>query len=115
MLCESFIEKREVGIDDVARGEVALEQFLDEETGFVDRRELERVVELVIVVESGRGGAVVDLSQVKPIVREGVDEAAGLRIVEQAVGLRAENLGTSEPVLGGQRAEFVVRRGVPQE
>ena len=56
MFRQTFVEEREVGIDDGARREVAFEQFLDKEAGFFDGGELERVVEFVVVVESGRRG-----------------------------------------------------------
>ena len=48
---QTFIEEREVGIDDGARREVAIEEFLDEEAGLFDGGELERVVEFVVVIE----------------------------------------------------------------
>ena len=48
---QTFIEEREVGIDDAARREVAIEQFLDEEARLFDGGELERVVEFVVVIE----------------------------------------------------------------
>ena len=101
VLRQTFIEKREVGIDDVACRKVAVEQFLDEETRFFDSGELERVVEFVVVIESGGRGAVVDLPQVEPVVGERVDEAAGLRVVEQAIGLGFEDFGVAEPALRG--------------
>ena len=112
---QTLIEEREVGIDDGTRREVPVEQFLDEEPGFFHGGELERVVEFVVVVERGGGGAVVDLAEVEPVVGESVDEAAGLRVVEQAIGLRSENFGVAEPALRGQGTELGVRRGVPQE
>ena len=115
VLRQTFVEEREVGIDDGARRQVAVEQFLDEETGLFDGGELQRVVEFVVVVEGGGGGAVVDLAEVEPVVGERVDEAARLRVVEQAIGLGSEDFGSAEPALRGQGAEFVVRRRVPQE
>ena len=96
-------------------GQVAVEQFLDEQAGFFDGGQLERVVEFVVVVERGGGRAVVDFAEVEPVIGESVDEAAGLRVVEQAIGLRSEDVGLAEPALRGQRAEFVVRRRVPEE
>ncbi len=112
---QAFVQEREVGIDDGARRQVAVEEFLDEEAGFFDGGELERVVEFVVVVESGRWGAVVDLAEVEPVVGESVDEAAGLRVIQQAIGLGPEDFGVAEPALRGQSAEFVIRRRVPQE
>ena len=84
---QTFVEEGEVGIDDGARREVAVEEFLDEETGFFDGGELERVVEFVVVIEGAGRGAVVDLAEVEPVVGQSVDEAAGLRVVEQAIRL----------------------------
>ena len=98
---QTFIEEREVGIDDGARREVAVEQFLHEETGFFDGGELQRIVEFVVVVEGGGGRAVVDLAEVEPVVGESVDEAAGLRVVEQAIGLGSEDFGLAELALRG--------------
>ena len=50
-ISEAFVEEREVGIDDVARREVFVEELFDEQACFVDGGELERVVELVVVIE----------------------------------------------------------------
>ena len=101
MLRQTFIEKREVGIDDGARREVAVEEFVDEEASFFDGGELERVVEFVVVIEGAGRGAVVDFAEVEPVVGQSVDEAAGLRVVEQAIGLGSEDLGAAETALRG--------------
>jgi predicted RNA-binding protein with TRAM domain len=96
-----FVEERKVGIDDGARREVAVEQFLDEQTGLLNRRELQGVVEFVVIVQGGGRGAVVNLAKIEPVVGERVDEAAGPRIVEQAVSLGSEDFGIAEPALRG--------------
>ena len=114
-LSQAFIEESEIGIDDGPRRKVFSEQLLNEEPGLFHGGELERVVEFVVVIQSGGGRSVVDLAEIEPVVCKGVDEAAGLRVVEQAVGLGPENVGIVEPARRGKGTELFVRWGVPQE
>jgi hypothetical protein len=96
---QTFVEECEIRIDDRAGWEIPVEEFLDEEARFFDSRELERVVEFVVVVERGGRGAIVDPAEIKSVVRESLDEAARLRIIEQAIGLGDEDFGVAEAAL----------------
>ena len=72
-------------------------------------------VQFVVVVERGRGRGVVDLAQVQPIVGERLDEAPGFRVVQEPLGLRAQDFGAAQLAALGERAQRVVRLGVPKE
>jgi hypothetical protein len=61
VLGKAFVEEREVRIDEVAGGEVVLDEVLEEEPGFAEGRFGEKVVEVVIRVELGIRGIGIDL------------------------------------------------------
>ena len=108
MVGQPLVQEREVRIDDVPRRQVGAQQFGEEEPRLLQRGQLQRVVELVIVVERGGRRGVVDLAQVEPVVGERLDEVAGARRIEQALGLDAQSGG-------GQVLQLGVGRGVPEK
>jgi hypothetical protein len=112
---EAFVEVGEIGVDEVAGGEIGAEHFLEVEVGLGDGGFDERIVEVVVVVERGGGGGVLDFPEVEPVIEEGLAEAGGARIGEQALGLGAEDLGADEFAAVGAGAEGGVGRRVPEE
>ncbi len=53
MLGQPLVQEREVRIDDVTRRQVGVQELGEEESRLLQGRLLQRVVELVIVVERG--------------------------------------------------------------
>ncbi len=74
---------------------------MNEEARLLDGGELQGIVEFIVVVQRRRGRTVVRLAEIEPVVRERVDKAARLRVVEQAVGLGSQDFGIAEPALRG--------------
>ena len=115
MLGQPLVQEREVRIDDVPRRQVGAQEFGEEEPRLLQRRQLQRVVELVIVVERGGRRRVVDLPQVEPVIGERLDEAARLGIVEHPLGLGTQHVRLVQLAAVGQRPQRVVGDRVPQE
>src|SRR4029453_6843099 len=74
MVRQPLVQERKVRIDDVPRRQIGAQQFREEQASLLHGRQLERIVELVIVVERGGRRRVVDLPQVEPVIGERLDE-----------------------------------------
>ena len=74
---ESFVQERPIGMGHRSRGDVCTKELLNEQAGFFDSGELQRIVKLVVVIKSRGWRAVVNLSKIEPVVRECVNEPAG--------------------------------------
>ncbi len=92
MVGQPLVEEREVRIDDVPRRQVGPQQLGEEQPRLLDCRQLQRVVEFVVVVKRGGRRRVVDLPQVEPVVGERLDEPPRLRVVEHPLGLRPQHV-----------------------
>ena len=88
MIRQAFIQKREVGINDVARRKIPYEQFFHEQTCFLDGGKFQRVVQLIVVIQSRGRRSVIDLPQVEPLISEAFNKSGELRIIEQTIRLR---------------------------
>ena len=115
MVGQPLVQEREVRIDDVTRRQVGAQELGEEEPRLLQRGQLQRVVELVIVVERGGRRRVVDLPQVEPVIGERLDEAARLGIVEHPLGLGAQHVGPGQLAAVGQGPQRVVGDRIPQE
>ena len=101
--------------NDISRRQIRAQQFGEEQLCLFQRGEFERLVQLVIVVDSRGRRGVVDLAQVEPVVSECVHEAARLRVVEQPLGLLAQHLRLVQLTAFGAGAQRGVWCGVPEE
>ena len=115
MVGQPLVQEGEVRIDDVPRRQVGAQELGEEEPRLLQRGQLQRVVELVIVVERGGRRRVVDLPQVEPVIGERLDEAARLGVVEHPLGLGAQHVRLAQLAAVGQRPQRVVGDRVPQE
>ena len=96
-------------------GRSAAQQLGEEQPRLLQRRQLQRVVQLVIVVKRGGRRRVVDLPQVEPVIGERLDEAPRLGIVEHPLGLRPQHVRLAQLAAVGQGPQRVVGDRVPQE
>ena len=112
---EAFVEVGEVGVDHGARRQVTVQHLGEKKLGLQERGLGERVVEVVVVVEGGGGRGVLHFSEVDPVIEKRFLETVCLRVGEQALRLDAQHAGLTEFSLGGQGAQRVVRRRVPEK
>jgi len=110
---EPAIEHCKIGMHEIEQAPVVLQQFLKEEMRLFHHRCLEQRV--VLRVELFVGIGEVDLPQEQPLAGEIFGESARLRVLEQALGLRAQHGGRRERALRGGPQEFFVGRGAPEE
>lgn len=71
---EALVEEGEVGVDEIADGEIVVDEMLEEHPGLEEGRFGEEIVQIVVGVEFGVGGIEVDLAEVEPVVEKGVGE-----------------------------------------
>ena len=85
-----LVEHREVGLDEMARAEVLLDQLAEVGPRFGDHRVLQVRIEFGIefLIRIGRG----DLSQLQPLAEEVVDEPLRLRGFQQAFDFRLQDV-----------------------
>ena len=115
MLGEAFVQEGKVGVDHIPRRQVFLQQLGEEQPRLGERGLDQRFVEIVIGIECiGRRGGVV-FPQLEPVIEKCVDETAGLRVVQQALGLGAKHLGPPQFAAGGAGAQRLIGRRVRQE
>ena len=81
MIGEMFVEHREIGCDDVARGKIVAEKLGEEGAGFFEGGFGEEIVEIIIGVEAFVGRGAVDATEFEPVIEKGFDEEAGFFIV----------------------------------
>ena len=107
---EAFVEVGEVGIDDGAGGQVAPQHLVEVTLRLQEGGLSERVVEVVVVVESGGGRGILHFSEVDPVVEKRFLETLRLRVGEQAIGLGAKHGRFVERALRGVGAQRIVGR-----
>ena len=73
------------------------------------------IVEPILGVEADVGFVSAEVTQVEPVIGEGVDEAREARLAEQPFGLGAQYGGIAEFAVGGQLAQRCVRPAVREE
>ena len=112
---EPLVQEGEVGIDDIARGQIVVEQFRKEVARLLDRGFVERLVEIVVVVERRRRSGVLDLPELQPVVEERMDEALRLWVGEHPIRLRLERGGLAQLSLGSQSTERLVGLRIPEK
>ena len=112
---QPLVEKREIGIDDVPRRQILFQEFRDEEPRFLHGSQLQRVVQLVVVVKRRGGGVVVDLTEVEPIVGKGLDETPRFGIVEHPLGLGSQHSRVAQCAPFGQFSQPCVGGRIPEE
>ena len=84
---EALIEEREVRVNQIAHRQIAAQQLGEEELRLGERGLGQRIVEVVIIIERGRGCGVLELSQVDPIIQEGLHETSRASVGQHPLGL----------------------------
>lgn len=110
---EAAVEHREIGGDEVGEAQVVAEDFGEEQLSLAEHRDFQHVIELGVENVAGHGE--VDVAQAEPLAGEVFGEGGGFRMIEQALDLRAERRGLREFALFGEREQFFVRHGAPEE
>ena len=113
MLRESAVHHDEVGRDEIREAEVVLEDLFEEQFGLADHRHLEQVIELGI--ENVAGFRRVDLPQTEPLADEVLGERRGSGAFEHPFDLMPEHVRLIQFLPIGEREQFVVRHGAPEE
>src|SRR4029077_13758792 len=90
-------------------------QLREEQLRLLQGRQLQGVVEFVIVVQRGGRRRVVDLPQVEPVIGERLDEAPRLRVVQQPLRLGPQHGRLAQFAAVRQGPQRIVRGRVPQE
>ncbi len=108
------VEHREVGGHEVRQAQVVLEHLVEEQQRLLDHRHLEYVV--VLGVEGGVRGRVVDGAEAEPLAGEVLREGRRFGVFEHPLDLPAERVRVrcSLPCLG-EREQFLVGHRTPQE
>ncbi len=113
VVCESFVEDGEVGIDEIEDGEVVPEDVVEEAACFGEHGFLEKFVEFGEESSVGRGEF--DVAEVEPLAGEVFDEAGDTWVFDHAFDLLSDDFGIGEFVLFGEFEELVIGHGGPEE
>ena len=81
VLGEAFVKEGEVGVDEIADGEIFLNEVGEKEACFAEGGLGEEVIEIVVRVEFGVGRVGVDLAEIEPGIEKGIDESFGTRVI----------------------------------